>query len=245
LAAVASATFLFRIAGAMQSWGTGSRFLVRDTGAEPSKSALIGLLCAALGKPREEQASDRPRLAELCALRLGVRADREGEVRLDFQTAGGSASPGGGYAVIRADGSAASAVLSRRYYLADAEFLVGIEGEEALLTRLAQALCAPRWQLFLGRKAFPPSAPINLPGVAPWAAGWRRGSSLLAALASCPWLGGLAPRAGELRPARLRIVVDDPCGLETRRDVPLSFSPRRFSIRRVTSAWVAPQEQDQ
>ena len=35
---------LLRLAGPMQSWGTQSRFLVRDTGMEPSKSGVIGLL---------------------------------------------------------------------------------------------------------------------------------------------------------------------------------------------------------
>ena len=44
---------LMRLAGPMQSWGTRSRFSNRDTGLEPSRSGVIGLLCAALGRPRE------------------------------------------------------------------------------------------------------------------------------------------------------------------------------------------------
>ena len=133
-------TFLFRLAGPMQSWGTQSRFLVRDTGAEPSKSAIVGLLCAALGKPRDKSPEDRPRLSELAALRLAVRSDREGEVRLDYHTAGGSRSFGDEYGVIRADGRPGGTVVSRRYYLTDAEFLVGIEGERPLLETIAAAL---------------------------------------------------------------------------------------------------------
>jgi CRISPR-associated Cas5-like protein len=43
----------------MQSWGTQSRFTVRDTGLEPSKSGIVGLLCAALGRPRRELLDDR------------------------------------------------------------------------------------------------------------------------------------------------------------------------------------------
>ena len=38
-------TLLLRLAGPMQSWGVQSRFSVRDTGLEPSKSGVIGLLC--------------------------------------------------------------------------------------------------------------------------------------------------------------------------------------------------------
>ena len=36
---------LMRLAGPMQSWGTRSRFSNRDTGLEPSRSGVIGLLC--------------------------------------------------------------------------------------------------------------------------------------------------------------------------------------------------------
>ncbi|MCA9878634.1 MAG: CRISPR-associated protein Cas5, partial [Thermomicrobiales bacterium] len=35
-------TVLLRLAGPMQSWGTQSRFLERDTGMEPSKSGVLG-----------------------------------------------------------------------------------------------------------------------------------------------------------------------------------------------------------
>jgi CRISPR system Cascade subunit CasD len=52
------ATLLFRLCAPIQSWGTQSRFLARDTGLEPSKSGVIGLICAALGKPREERVGD-------------------------------------------------------------------------------------------------------------------------------------------------------------------------------------------
>jgi CRISPR system Cascade subunit CasD len=238
-------TFLFRLAGPMQSWGTQSRFLVRDTGAEPSKSAIVGLLCAALGKPRDERPADHPRLSELAALRLAVRADREGEVRLDYHTTGGSRSSGDEYGVIRADGSPGGTVVSRRYYLTDAEFLVGIEGETTLLETIVSALSAPKWQIFLGRKAFPPSVPIVLPDGPPWDAGWRHGTRLIKAITSYPWLGVLAPLSRVSSPLRLRIVADDSDGSETRRDLPLSFSPCSFSIRHVKTTWVDFPEEHQ
>jgi len=41
-------TLLLRLAGPMQSWGLSSRFTIRDTSLEPSKSGVLGLLCAAL-----------------------------------------------------------------------------------------------------------------------------------------------------------------------------------------------------
>ena len=65
-------TLLIRLAGPMQSWGTQSRFFTRDTGHEPSKSGVIGVLCAALGWGREAPLDD------LARLRMGVRVDRPG-----------------------------------------------------------------------------------------------------------------------------------------------------------------------
>ena len=63
-------TLLIRLIAPMQSWGVQSNYTVRDTGLEPSKSGVIGLLCAALGRPREAD------VADLTAVRMGVRIDR-------------------------------------------------------------------------------------------------------------------------------------------------------------------------
>ena len=58
-------TLLLRLVGPMQSWGTTSRFDERDTQLEPSKSGVLGLICAALGRDRSEPVED------LAALRMG------------------------------------------------------------------------------------------------------------------------------------------------------------------------------
>ena len=60
----------------MQSWGTQSRFSVRDTGREPSKSGVVGLIGAAMGIPRDdEDAIARiPPCAWVCALTVRVRS---------------------------------------------------------------------------------------------------------------------------------------------------------------------------
>lgn len=226
------ATLLIRLCAPMQSWGTQSRFLVRDTGLEPSKSGVIGLVCAAIGKPRAEHPGDGfPSLAELARLKMAVRVDRPGSVRLDYHTAA---------RVVRADGSGlGETVVSRRYYLADADFLVGLEGPVELLCTIAQGFEAPRWQIFLGRKSNVPSAPILLPVENPWLHGWRREETLEQALRGCPWLGELARTQRYERPEQLRIVIDHPEGSETRRDVPLDFAARRFGVRRVSTDWIS------
>ncbi len=205
-------TLLLRLSGPMQSWGTQSDFDVRDTGYEPSKSGVIGLLCAALGRPRHDPLDD------LTGLRMGVRVDREGRIAYDYHTAGK-----GGY--LKEDGKLESKTLiqSRRYYLADAIFLIGLAGDDlGLLKRLHAALRDPVWPLYLGRKAFVPGEPVWLED------GVREGEALESALQAYPLLG----RRGE-PPERIRLVLDDPDGEAVRQDLPISFADRRFQLRRV------------
>ena len=149
MSAVDTGTLLLRLAGPMQSWGLDSRFDQRDTGLEPSKSGVLGLVCAALGKPRDDQAGPWPSLAELASLRMGVRVLREGTLRVDFQTAGGGEFQGKRYGVWKASGSPGGTVVSPRHYLADADFLVGFEGPLPLLRQIEEALNNPVWQLSL------------------------------------------------------------------------------------------------
>jgi CRISPR system Cascade subunit CasD len=204
---------LMRLAGPLQSWGTQSRFSVRDTGLEPSKSGVVGLLCAALGRPRDQPLDDLARLP------MGVRVDREGRLARDYHTA---------LDVLRADESGRGVVVSSRYYLADADFLVALQGEEALLRRLDEGLRHPRWQLYLGRKAFVPGRPVP--------AGLRDAAGDLAGvLTSQPWQRRW-PK--EEAPERLRLVLETAFGRgEPRNDVPLSFAERRFTVRHVTTSY--------
>ncbi len=205
-------TLLLRLAGPMQSWGVESRFTVRDTGREPSKSGVIGLLCAAEGRPRSQPLDD------LASLRMGVRVDREGHLRVDYHTA---------LNVYKASGGTKDTEVSRRYYLADAVFLVGLESSEpTLLEHIHRALCAPVWPLYLGRKAFPPALPVYL------ADGLRLDEGLEQALRQYPFQGRGTP------PERLRVVLEDPSGETVRSDVPLSFAARRFAPRRVRTLWI-------
>jgi CRISPR system Cascade subunit CasD len=204
---------LLRLAGPMQSWGTESRFSHRDTRAEPSKSGVVGLLCAALGRPRSAPLDD------LAGLTMGVRVDREGRLARDFHTA---------QEVLRADGSGRQeTVTSDRFYLADADFLVGLAGERGLLGRLDAALRRPVWPLYLGRKSFVPGLPVPLPQ--PTEA--IQGGELEDVLRSFPWT---ARYQGEGPGGPLRYVVEVAFGAgEPRPDVPLSFATRAFAVRHV------------
>src|ERR1019366_10448139 len=113
MSAVDTGTLLLRLAGPMQSWGLDSRFDdLRDTGLEPSKSGVLGLVCAALGKPGDDQPGYWPSLAELVSLRMGVRVLREGTLRVDFQTAGGGEFGRKSYGVWKASGTTGGTVVS-------------------------------------------------------------------------------------------------------------------------------------
>ena len=209
----------------MQSWGTHSHGIIRDTATEPTKSGVIGLLGAALGVDRSDDAS----LAELARLRMGVRVDREGILERDYQTTQNvPTTTGGGHRTI----------VSERYYLADALFLVVLEGEPGLLVRVADALRRPRWRLYFGRRAFVPARPILIePGL-------LTGQTLHDTLTTHPWLVEAGPtrRTQRAIPIKdrtaLRWIVDCPSSTpeaDLRHDHPVSFAPerRRFATRSV------------
>lgn len=224
-------TMLLRLVGPMQSWGTTSRFDQRDTGKEPSKSGVIGLLAAALGIDRENWNELEP----LTRLFMGVRHDRPGVLKRDYQTAGCAATD----TIIKADGSQAKdgGVVSERFYLADAAFLVGLEGPDcAYLDDVHAALSNPVWPLALGRKSYVPSEPV-------WIEKGVVGASLLDALTQCPWIA--SPRKWETPPEKLLVSLESQDGSGTVRMDQLlsSFAVRRFGTRYVRSDWVAlPQE---
>jgi CRISPR system Cascade subunit CasD len=130
-------------------------------------------------------------------------------------------------------------VLSERFYLADADFLVGLEGAGDFLARLDAALCRPAWSLFLGRKAFVPALPIS-EGVV--------GGNVLDVLTNYPWR---KRHTQDRPPETLRYVGEvkysdrEPITLievnygegEPRSDVPESFTnhERTFGVRHVAT----------
>jgi len=219
-------TLLLRLAGPMQSWGTTSRFDQRDTGKEPSKSGVIGLLAAALGIDRENW----PDLEPLTRLSLGVRHDRPGVPKRDYQTAGCADTD----TIIKADGTQAKdgGVVSQRHYLADAAFLVGLEGPDAqLLERLYTALRNPVWTLALGRRSYVPSESI-------WMENGLHERALDQVLRQHPWTA--SKRRWEEFPEKLLVSYESSDGTGVlRMDQPLSsFAERRFGSRFVRSEWI-------
>lgn len=214
-------TLIMTLAGPMQSWGLGSAFEQRNTQYEPTKSGVIGLICAALGRERDEP------LQELTALRMGVRCDQPGLLQYEFQTA---------LKVARAS-TGTGAQLSRRAYLADAKFVVGLEGDESLLQQVLHALLNPVWPLFLGRKSYLPSQPVVSP----------KGAIVSLALEDALLKHPLNKGNIEQYKTVVEGAQNADSFQEKRADVPVTFEhgKRQFTERLVTISWnKVPQKGD-
>ncbi len=195
---------LLRLAGPMQSWGFRSRFDNRDTALEPTRSGVVGLLCAALGQKREDADLER-----LTPLKMGVRVDNPGRVMVDYQTVSDIG------------------MQSWRYYLSDARFLVALEsGDLDELSALDAALRDPIFPLFLGRKSYVPTLPVALPR-----SGVRAGLNCESALRAEPWLQTFPrERADTLA---IWLETGDALAGRAVPDVPRSFASRSFALRYV------------
>lgn len=235
-AAVPEAGLLLRLAGPLQSWGEHSHFNDRDTAAFPTRSGILGLIAAALGRARTEPVGDLARLS------VTVRVDRPGVHLRDLHTVGGGLPAD--RTVTTADGGKrpgdTGTLLSHRHYLADAAFTAAVTAPSAdadLLDRCADALRLPRWPLFLGRRACPPEGPLLL----------GRSTDALRHLVRMP-LSARTPRGGTKPPVeflsdrpldRLPVPVtataprsDD--GLHPVSDIaddPVSLAPRKRAYR--------------
>lgn len=211
------ATLLLRLAAPLQAWGTDdSKFETRKTEREPTKSGVLGMVAAALGYRRDEP----EKLKELTKLRMGVRVDREGKLLRDFHTAHEIRTP-------KSHKNLAS-YISDRYYLSDAVFLVGLEGDDELLESIALALTHPVFPLFLGRRSCPPTLPVLL--------GIRQNELLDALIQEEPLVEIKQPREARLYADGGLTDAKNVVGHAAKRDLPISYDPhcRKFGYRTVS-----------
>lgn len=212
-----TACLALRLEGPLQSWGTASQYNRRLTDVLPSRSAVAGMLCAALGLDRgssEEQAF----LKNFSAVRmLAVAVPRScaGQPlpvrRLeDYHTVQDTAT---------ADGKIKKCHITQRQYLLDAAFLVFLGGSKALLDQAAAAVQNPVWGIWLGRKTCIPTTPV-FAGIFQ-----TEEEAVLACLPE-----GL-PNSTSCRDA-----ISFADGNDSIADIPLCFasSSRQFSLRRVS-----------
>ncbi|RMG34587.1 MAG: type I-E CRISPR-associated protein Cas5/CasD [Gammaproteobacteria bacterium] len=155
---------VFQLHAPLAAWGGQAVGQERPSDDHPGRSALLGLLAAALGITREqEQAHER--LRDAC--HFGVKVFSPGLALRDFHTI--QVPPearGQGHLQTRRDElrePKLGTMLSFRSYRQDALCLAAVLSSNADYSaeRLAGALLEPVFPLYLGRKSCPPAAPLN------------------------------------------------------------------------------------
>lgn len=160
---------VFQLQAPLSSWGEPAVGEFRGTAEHPSQSALVGLIGAALGVDRNDEAAH-------AALRDGygfaVGLQSAGSLLRDYHTAqvpSRSALKGRPHATRRDELAVPkpdlSTILSTRDYRQNAGSLVAVQPRTSHsppypLPTLAAALREPLFTLYLGRKACPPAAPL-------------------------------------------------------------------------------------
>jgi len=241
-------TLLLVLDAPMQAWGYLSLFDRRACLHYPTRSALVGMFCAAAGIDR----TDNPGLRRWDALKLEVQTYAKQRRRVtpqDLTQPARAGKPirfrrwwdfhtiGGGYdekthrycIPFSAEGKPRGVVITRREYLADACFVVFVtvrpeaNASPQLLEELCHYLCNPRWGVWFGRKACVPAFPI-CHGVHP---------SREEALKRLEELARLRPM-DLTQPLRIVSEVDQfEEGTDTLLDMPVDFARRLFAPRRV------------
>jgi len=152
----------------LQSWGFESKFSRRDSLYFPTKSAIMGLLCCALGYSGEqkeflskfmnldmqvysyvpEKTGAQPMLTDFHMVGSGYNKEDPWQKMQIPKTIESKPAVGGG------------AKLTYRYYLQDVSFAVLLQVPENELTNIENHLQYPIWDLFLGRKNCAPTEKI-------------------------------------------------------------------------------------
>ncbi|WP_049722721.1 type I-E CRISPR-associated protein Cas5/CasD [Gilvimarinus polysaccharolyticus] len=155
----------FRLYGAMASWGGTAVGGVRSTRPAPSRSAVIGLLSAALGL-RREQEDEIARLNS--SIGMMIKSESDGRLLRDYHT---TQVPSADKKAIWPHRKAelentprnVNTILSTRDYRVDGHWLVALtlrDDSHYTLEAIRDALSEPVFPLYLGRKSCPLATPI-------------------------------------------------------------------------------------
>lgn len=156
---------VFQLYGAMAAWGDVAVGEHRPSTPHPGKSALLGLLAAAMGVRRDQEETHR-RMAAGYGLTVAVLSP--GTLLRDYHTA--QVPPQQRHRTYRTRrdellADRVSTILSSRDYRTDALYRVAVRCRDAVapfsLEALRDGLLRPRFTLYLGRKSCPPAAPLQ------------------------------------------------------------------------------------
>ncbi len=158
---------ILKCQGAMQAWGGHTYEDFRPSLVFPTRSAVVGLLGACLGIPRQQPEQlkqldnsfqltvlSHPRLIETSHLAKTEKNNSVSMVKItDYHTVLNAR---------RSDGKKREdAIVSRREYLCDAEFTLALFFHETdMLQRVIDAIKKPVFTPFLGRRSCPLQRPL-------------------------------------------------------------------------------------
>jgi CRISPR system Cascade subunit CasD len=158
---------VFRLYGPLAAWGDIAVGELRSTTPQPSKSAVLGLVAAALGIDRSD---DQRHLDLARGFGFAVRVDAPGVPLRDYHTSQRAKST----ARLRhlqtrrdelADRQNRATSLSTRDYRTDAVYTVGLHARQQpdapTSEAIATALARPRFPLYLGRRSCPLALPVD------------------------------------------------------------------------------------
>ena len=155
---------VFQLYGPLASWGDLAAGEIRPTKERPSKSAIGGLLAAALGVKREEE-EKHAQISQKYGVAFCVH--QTGEEMRDYHTIQTAKPQKGKIYSSRYDELSApklETILSYRDYRADALCLAAVWAKDIAppfsLKDIKQALRSPKFPLYLGRKSCPPALPL-------------------------------------------------------------------------------------
>ncbi len=155
---------LFTLYAPMCSFGEIAVGERRMSWAIPARSAILGLVAAAQGIKRENEAAHVQLEA---GLHYAVRTDRPGRPFVDYHTTQMPKAKRGMEYATRRDELAfdnLNTVLSTREWRTDACFTAILwlrDGQSIDLDRIASSMRQPRFVLYLGRKSAPLGLPLN------------------------------------------------------------------------------------
>lgn len=138
-------TLTIRFSAPLQAYGNEASFNYRTSWGVPSKSAVLGLIAAALGLRRDD-----PSIVDLNSLSFATRTEQPGQQMVDFQ-------------VVKYGKGQDDHKITRRTYLQDAVFMVALgTDDDGLFNKIEHAMKHPRFQLFLGRRSCPPAGVLQI-----------------------------------------------------------------------------------
>ena len=214
---------VFALVAPMGAFGDLAGHEQRGSASWPGRSAILGLIGAALGVRRDDVAGQ----AALNAWKMAVSVRHQGPVLNDFHTIQTVPSarikrPATRAAALNALTRADNGLITRRSYRMDCAFGVALWGGDA--AALEAALKAPHFVPYLGRKSCPLAAPM-----APKRLNAESPVEALAEITLPPFLSldNVAP---------LFVASDIPLGegrSEVRHDIPLDREKWHFGRREV------------